>query len=75
MTQLMESKFEITESIASEGFKSEMISPEQEHIRITELEPSLLDNSFQIELQESILSPEVMRDTLDYWSGINVMGG
>ncbi|OGC45997.1 hypothetical protein A2V49_02015 [candidate division WWE3 bacterium RBG_19FT_COMBO_34_6] len=48
---------------------------ETEKPKVVEMKMELLDTSKQIELQESILSPEVMRDTLRYWAGINVMGG
>ncbi len=51
------------------------VSPETEKERTVEMKISLLDSSKQTELQESILSPEVMQETLTYWAGVNVMGG
>jgi hypothetical protein len=51
------------------------ITPELEHQRKVEIQVSSLDKSKQAELQESILSPEIKQNTLNYWAGVNVMGG
>ncbi len=51
------------------------ITPELEHQRKVEMNVSSSDKSKQTELQESILSPEIKQNTLNYWAGVNVMGG
>jgi len=51
------------------------ITPELEHQRKVEIQVSSLDKSKQTELQESILSPEIKQNTLNYWAGVNIMGG
>jgi len=51
------------------------LSPEVEKQRVVEIDVSSIDRSKQTELQESILSPEIKQYTLDYWAGVNVMGG
>jgi hypothetical protein len=54
---------------------SSINTPESEHERITNLHPESLDKSVQTDLQEKVLSPEVMQNCRKLWSGINVLGG
>jgi len=50
-------------------------SPESDLQRETALNPANLDTSVQQGIQETIGSPEIMKASLEYWAGINVLGG
>ena len=76
MTMSMEIGEDSITSISSETNMTEsQKTPETEIYRSVELNPEMLDRKIQSELQEVVLSPEVMSESLKYWSGINVMGG